>query len=126
MNKNAPAGFIPYQRGLKAQAQKNRKNATPAERKLWNQALRGRQLSGFKFTRQKPLGRYIVDFYCSALRLAIEVDGDTHGKQHAYDIARTQRLNRLGVEVVRYTNREVMNNIEGVYQDLLRRVDGKV
>ena len=54
--------------------------------------------------------------------LAIEIDGDTHAEQQQYDATRTQRLNKLGIEVFRYTNTEILNNLEGVYEDLLKRV----
>jgi very-short-patch-repair endonuclease len=57
--------------------------------------------------------------------LAIEVDGDTHARQRAYDEIRTRRLNTLGVEVIRYTNSDVLNNLEGVYQDLCNRISAK-
>ena len=54
--------------------------------------------------------------------LAIEIDGDTHAEQQQYDATRTQRLNKLGIEVFRYPNTEILNNLEGVYEDLLKRV----
>ncbi len=57
--------------------------------------------------------------------LAIEIDGDTHARQRAYDEIRTRRLNTLGVEVIRYTNSDVLNNLEGVYQDLCNRISAK-
>ena len=70
----------------------------------------------------KPLDRYIVDFYCAELMLAIKIDGDSHNARGRYDEARTRRLNALGVEVVRYANAEVMNNVEGVCVDLQKRL----
>ena len=57
--------------------------------------------------------------------LAIEIDGDTHARQRAYDEIRTRRLSTLGVEVIRYTNSDVLNNLEGVYQDLCNRISAK-
>ncbi len=77
-----------------------------------------------KFVRQKPLDEYIVDFYCSEYMLAVEIDGDSHGEQEEYDQQRTERLNALGVTVIRYTNEEVMTNIAGVYEDLKKQVVG--
>jgi len=109
----------------RAEFSQNRHNPTPAERKLWFEILRGKRLKGLKFTRQKPLDNYIVDFYCAELMLAIEIDGDTHARQRAYDESRTRRLNTLGVEVIRYTNSDVLNNLEGVYQDLCNRISAK-
>lgn len=58
--------------------------------------------------------------------LAIEIDGDTHAEQQQYDATRTQRLNKLGIEVLRYPNTEILNNLEGVYEDLLKRVAERI
>ncbi|MBI5237309.1 MAG: DUF559 domain-containing protein [Deltaproteobacteria bacterium] len=117
-------GFIPYDTALTEKARENRKNPTPAEKKLWFEALQDKRLREHKFTRQKPLDQYIVDFYCAELMLAIEVDGDTHAEQEDSDRQRTARLNRLGVEVTRYANSDVLSNIEGVYSDLLEKIEG--
>ena len=122
MRKSDAGGYVPYDEALTERARENRRNPTPAEKKLWFEALRDRRLSGLRFTRQKPLGRYIVDFYCAELMLAIEIDGESHAEREGYDEARTRRLNALGVEVVRYANAEVMNHLEGVYVDLRKRV----
>ena len=84
--------------------------------------LSSNRLKGSKFLRQKPLGDYIVDFYCAKIRLAIELDGETHADQAAYDAKRTEALAKSGIQVVRYTNTEVISNPDGVYQDLQRRV----
>ena len=78
-----------------------------------------------KFTRQKPLDEYIVDFYCAELMLAIEIDGDTHAGQKQYDKDRTKNLNKFGIEIIRYTNAEVLSNLEGVYQDLYKRISAR-
>ena len=121
-DKGGKGGYLPYNAALTEKARENRKNPTPAERKLWFEVLRNKRLNNLKFTRQKPLDKYIVDFYCSELLLAIEIDGDTHAEQQHYDETRTRRLKTLGVGIVRYTNAEVMSNLEGVYEDLLKRV----
>ena len=81
-----------------------------------------RHFADYKFLRQKPIADFIVDFYCAELRLAIEIDGDSHAESREYDVGRTAVLNALGIRVVRYTNDEVMKNLEGVYDDLARRV----
>ena len=104
---------------------KTAKNPTPAERKLWYEVLQNKRLGNLKFTRQKSLDEYIVDFYCAELMLAIEIDGDTHARQEQYDKHRTENLNKYGVEVIRYTNAEVLNNLEGVYQDLRKRMSAR-
>ena len=121
-DKGGEGGYLPYNTALTEKARENRKNPTPAEQKLWFEVLQNKRLNNLKFSRQKPLDEYIVDFYCSELMLAIEIDGDTHAEQQQYDETRTHRLNTLDVEVIRYTNAEVMNNLEGVYEDLLKRV----
>ncbi len=110
--------FIPYNKTLTQKARENRKSPTPAEKKIWTDILQGKKLNELKFSRQKPLDEYIVDFYCSKVLLAIEIDGDSHAEQKHYDQKRTERLKALGVTVIRYTNEEVMNNISGVYEDL--------
>ena len=120
--KGGKGGYIAYNPALKEKARKNRNNPTAAEKKLWFDLLQGKRLGDLKFTRQKPLDEYIVDFYCAQLRLAIEIDGDSHAEQEQYDQERTHRLNSLGVEVVRYTHAEVLNNLEGVYSDLKARI----
>jgi very-short-patch-repair endonuclease len=113
---------LPYSKNLVPLARENRRNLTPAETRIWNEVLRKRQLARFKFLRQKPIDHFIVDFYCSKLGLVIEIDGDSHAETAEYDRERTRVLGAYGLEVVRYTNDEVLRNIEGVYEDLLRRI----
>jgi very-short-patch-repair endonuclease len=115
-------GFIPYDKHLTALARENRKNPTPTERKLWNEVLRHRQFAHYKFLRQKPLLHYIVDFYCSELRLAIEIDGDTHAGQIDYDKVRKKLLTRHNLTVIRYSNNDVLTNIEGIFADLMTQI----
>ena len=121
-DKGGKGGYIPYNKALTQKARENRKNPTAAEKKLWYEVLESKRLGNLKFTRQKPLDEYIVDFYCAELMLAIEIDGDTHTDQEQYDRRRTENLNKYGVEVIRYTNAEVLNNLEGVYQNLRERI----
>ena len=116
-------GFIPYDKRLTALARENRKNPAPAESKMWCEVLRMRHFENLKFIRQKPIGNFIVDFYCAELRLAIEIDGDSHAQEIEYDAVRTAALHAQGISVVRYTNSEVMNNLEGVYDDLVARIN---
>ena len=124
-DKGGKGGYIPYNNTLTEKARQNRKNPTPAEQKLWYEVLQDKRLDNLKFIRQKPLDEYIVDFYCAELMLAIEIDGDTHAEQKQYDKDRTKNLNKVGVEVIRYTNAEVLNNLEGVYQDLHKRISAR-
>ena len=118
-----PKPYIPYSKDLISKARENRKNPTPAEKRMWFEVLSRKSFQNLKFTRQKPLDCFIVDFYCSKLLLVIEIDGDSHARQEAYDHQRTRRLEALGLTVIRYTNRDVMQNIEGVYLDLMGHVD---
>jgi very-short-patch-repair endonuclease len=105
--------IVPYNLRLKPPSRRLRRDSTPAERKLWFEFLR---YLPEKFTRQKPLGSYIADFYCSRLRLVIEIDGDTHftARSEAYDARRSEALAALNVRVIRFTNLEVREQFEGV------------
>ena len=80
------------------------------------------------FNRQKPLGNYIADFYSHSLKLVIEIDGDSHGDSSsiAYDSKRTSYFESKGLMVIRFTNREVLNNIEGVMKRMCQLVEEKV
>jgi very-short-patch-repair endonuclease len=110
--------FLKYDKRLTALARENRKTPTPAEALIWQKVLRSKQLEHHKFLRQKPIGPYIVDFYCAELRLVIEIDGDSHAEQADYDTQRTEYLNALGLRVIRYENRDVINNLPGIYEHL--------
>ena len=109
--------FIPYRRGLKRFSQSLRRDPTPAERKLWFEFLRDLPV---RFTRQKPLGHYIADFYCASRMLVIEVDGDSHfsDRGETLDATRTAALEAQGLRVIRVTNSEVMAQFEGVCQKI--------
>ena len=92
-----------------------RRDSTPAERKLWP-VLRGALLDGFKFRRQQRLGPYFGDLVCQSLRLVIEIDGDMHdgARVQARDARRTAFLEHEGYRVIRFTNADVMKNLDGV------------
>jgi very-short-patch-repair endonuclease len=107
--------FVQYRRDLKGRARSLRRDATPAERKLWFDFLRAHRL---KFTRQKPLRCYVADFYCAQRKVVIEVDGDTHYTYRGehYDAVRTAALAEEGILVLRFTNIEVMRQFEAVCQ----------
>jgi very-short-patch-repair endonuclease len=115
--------FLPYEKKLTALARENRKNPTAAELKIWREILSRRQFSAYKFLRQKPIEHFIVDFYCAQLRWVIEIDGDSHVAQQCYDEQRSALLRQHGLTVIRYDNREVINNLAGVYDDLVRRIN---
>jgi very-short-patch-repair endonuclease len=86
---------------------------TLAEHKLW-QAIRGKQLGAYRFRRQHPIGPYIADFACIEKLLVIELDGEQHQDQAAYDERRTAYVESLGWKVLRFWNNDVLNNLEGV------------
>lgn len=93
-------------------ARKMRRNPTPAEAVLWDR-LRGSAL-GQKFVRQALVSGYIVDFYCASRNLAVEVDGWYHDDRRAYDKMRDGHIYERGVRVIRFSNEQVLENIEGV------------
>jgi very-short-patch-repair endonuclease len=99
-------------------ARQLRRNATDAEIRLWSR-LRRKQLAGFRFRRQHPLGSYIVDFFCPEARLIVEVDGGQHGEENAHDARRTEWLEARGYRVVRFWNNEVLSNTDGVLTTIL-------
>jgi very-short-patch-repair endonuclease len=109
--------YLRYRTRLKPRARSLRLDPTPAERKLWFEYLRGLPQ---KFTRQKPVGSYIVDFYCASHALAVEVDGDSHYTDHgeSHDRVRTEALSRLGVRVLRFTNADVQERFEAVCDEI--------
>jgi very-short-patch-repair endonuclease len=92
-----------------------RRDMTPAEKKLW-QILRAERFHHIKFTRQIPIGPYIVDFVSRKMKFVIELDGDHHGENAhmANDLKRTEYLNALGYHVVRFPNHDVMSDVEAV------------
>ena len=98
---------------LKARARALRTVQSPIEARLWT-ALRAHRLDGMKFARQVVVAPYIVDFAARSAKLAIELDGDTHAARTGYDARRTSFLERQGYRVIRFTNAEVMVNLEGV------------
>ncbi len=110
---------IPYRDDLKLKAQELRKNMTWPEKSIWYQVLRKDKLSGYRFLRQKPLLEYIVDFYCDELKIVIEIDGDSHDFQQDYDETRTKEFSKYWISVLRFTNNEVLRNIDWVYQKLV-------
>jgi len=114
--------YFKYRPDLRILAQKNRCSPTLAEEKIWYVVLSCKKL-GYKFLRQKPISSYIVDFYCSKLKLVIEIDGDEHAERAMYDEKRTKDLEKLGLKVVRYYNLDVLKHIREVYDDMLVQVE---
>ena len=106
---------------------KLRNTETSAEKVLWN-ILRNKQLGGFKFRRQHPIKNYIADFYCHAARLVIEVDGEYHlsQEQQEYDGAREHEISQLGLEVIRFSNNQVITNLEKIKSEILLKAKMRV
>jgi very-short-patch-repair endonuclease len=96
-------------------AQKLRRDMNQTEWRVWDR-IRARQVAGWKFRRQHPLGPYFVDFYCPAARLVVEIDGPTHGeeRQWAYDDRRTEWLKQQGYEVLRFWTADVDESLDDV------------
>ncbi len=109
--------MLPYNGNLKQYSRQLRKNMTDAERQLWAK-IRMKQLKGCPFYRQKPIGDYIVDFFCPRAKLVIEVDGSHHlvGETIEYDSIRDEYLSSFGLRVLRFTNTDVLTNIKGVVE----------
>ncbi len=98
-------------------AREQRRQPTEAEYLLW-QRLRRHQVRGLSFRRQHSLGRFIVDFYCRQANLVIEVDGEIHRYQQEADAIRQEYLESLGLKVNRFSNHAVLNNLDGVMQQI--------
>lgn len=110
-----------YLDDLRDICRRNRSNPTEAEYKMWKIILSDRKINQ-KFLRQKPIGQFILDFYCSKLLLAIEIDGDSHDKKHWQDKNRDWYLEIRGIKTIRYTNDQVLKSIDTVFADLLVKV----
>lgn len=95
-----------------------RSEMTNAERRMW-QFLRGKQLDNFRFRRQHPVGKYIVDFACVEMKLVIELDGGQHQDQVDCDELRTKYLQSQGWRVLRFWNNDVLGNLDGVLSSVL-------
>jgi very-short-patch-repair endonuclease len=107
-------------------ARQMRSAQTDAEIRMWS-LLRSRQLSGYKFRRQHPVEDYILDFYCVQHRVAIELDGGQHDDPKAlkYDQERTNRLNDLGITVLRFWDNDVLKSLDSVADEILRCVESR-
>jgi very-short-patch-repair endonuclease len=113
--------MLQYNKELKENSRSLRNNMTDAERLLWSK-IRNRQIKDYRFIRQKIIGNYIVDFYCPKSCLIIELDGGQHytddGKQK--DEVRDKFLAELGFRVLRFSDRDVLKNINGVIDEILK------
>lgn len=103
-----------------------RRNQTEAERKLWA-ILRNRQLVGIKFRRQFSVGKYILDFYSPEYKLGIEADGGQHYENEGKwkDEMRTKELFKQGIEILRFSDRDILNNADGVSELIQKTIEKK-
>ena len=113
--------IIPYNPKLKTLARDLRNNSTLSEILLWKK-LKGKQMMGYDFHRQKPLDNYIVDYFCNELMLAIEIDGRSHHHKMLNDKKRQDKLEALGVRFLRFSDYEVKRNLD----DVVRVVEAKI
>jgi very-short-patch-repair endonuclease len=113
--------FFANRKGIKDFRKKLRNNATSAEAALWN-LLKNKKLNGLKFRRQHSLGNYIVDFYCSSIKLIIELDGNPHGSysQIEKDKTRDEFLINMGYKILRFENRFVFQDPDFVLEEILK------
>ncbi len=111
--------MLHYDKGLKEFSQRLRIDMTDAEKHLWSR-LRRKQLKGFQFYRQKIIGQYIVDFFCPMADLVIELDGGQHYEEagKAKDRIRDEALNKMGLKVLRFSDREVLENMDVVLEKI--------
>ena len=130
MPPNESPFYLPYNSKLVDRAKQMRRNPTPAEKKLWDEYLK---TFPHRVLRQRPIEHFIVDFYCAALRLVIEIDGAVHLSKSAqtYDAERTillqrgyaNELEKYGLRIIRFTNDDVMNNFEAVCKQIAAPID---
>jgi len=110
--------FVPYNASLTDYARENRKHPTKTEKVFRDVVLRKKWFLGYKFRRQKIVGYFILDFYCSELLLGIELDWWYHKKVEDYDVARDSFIYKKWIEVVRFTNNDIEHNLVWVIDEL--------
>lgn len=103
-------------------ARRLRRTATDAERALWRRLQEIAETLGLRFRRQHPIGPFVADFACPAAKLAIELDGGQHADS-ASDVSRSREIERLGYRVIRFWNHDVLENMDGVLETILREVE---
>jgi very-short-patch-repair endonuclease len=111
-------GNLKYLEELRILSRNNRKNPTESEKIFWK--LLSYKKINLKFLRQKPMGKFILDFYCSKLMLAIEVDGDSHDNKKYLDQQRDLYLEQRGIKTIRFKNEEILNNLISTKEELFK------
>ncbi len=109
--------ILTYNPKLKQVARKLRKQGILSEVLLWNE-LKGKKLLGHDFHRQKPIDNYVVDFYCNELMLVVEIDGDSHNYKIEYDKKREDKLNSLGITILKYYDGAIKQNVYEIVEDI--------
>ena len=109
--------IIPYNPKLKQLARDLRNNSTKSEIILWTY-LKGKQMKGYDFHRQKPLGNYIVDFFCNELSLAIEIDGESHYGNEEKDAKRQKEIEKYGIRFLRFEDNDIFYKLDGVLRTI--------
>ena len=114
--------MLQYGRHLKKYSRRLRKEMTEAEKVLWSR-IRGKQLKGLQVYRQKPIGRFVVDFYCPKAKLVIELDGGQHYTEElrAKDETRDRYMMTQGLKTLRFSDKEVFENLTGVLEEIWNR-----
>jgi very-short-patch-repair endonuclease len=107
--------------GAPARARALRQNMTEAERRIW-QILSTHQMKGYKFRRQVPIGRYIVDFMCHEARLIVEINGGQHDRSSPQEAERSDFLQNEGYRILRFWNNGALANLDGVHQTIAREL----
>lgn len=122
MNDEKNYNFTGYNKNLKETSRKLRKEMTPQERHLWFVFLKNHP---FKFVRQRPIYKFVADFYCSKAKLVIEIDGSQHYTQEGmdYDKLRSDIINIYGIKVIRFSNYDIDKNFEGVCEEINKVID---
>jgi len=115
--------MLPYNKNLKQHSRQLRENMTDAEKQLWAK-IRRKQLKGYQFYRQKPIGDYIVDFFCPRAKLIIEVDGGQHfsGEIIENDKVRGEYMRSLGLRVLRFANTDVLMHTKEVIERMIEEI----
>jgi very-short-patch-repair endonuclease len=116
--------WVRYSPRSKKIARTLRKNMTLSEILLCQQ-IKGKQLLGYEFHRQKPIDEYVVDFYCPRLKLVLEIDGDSHDGKEEADRIRQEKLESLGLTVMRFWDSDVKNNVDGIVEQLREWIDAQ-
>ena len=119
--------MLEYNHTLKSKARTLRANMTDSERVLWSR-LRGKQIMGVLFYRQKPIGNYIVDFYAPKAKVVVEVDGSQHqaSNQADMDVQRDAYLVNHGLIVLRFNNLQVLTELDGVMEVIYKTVEERL